>query len=255
MKHFVFDQPAARIIFGAGVSQRLGEEVQRLGARRPIFVATPGRRKDAEEAARSLANATPAVHAEAVMHVPIETVIAAREAAQRHGADCCIAFGGGSAIDLSKAVALDAGIPIVAVPTTYGGSEVTPFYGYTERGIKKGVRDPKLLPKTVLYDPALTLSLPANVSGPSGMNAIAHCVEGLYGKNANPIMTLLAAEGIRSLAGSLPVVVREQASLDARSDALYGAWLRLIGQSGAFRVVEVGDPTAHARVRSNGEAS
>ncbi|PYS00866.1 MAG: maleylacetate reductase [Acidobacteria bacterium] len=225
MKDFLYDQPAARIIFGVGVSQRLGEEVQRLDARRPIFIATPGRRKYADEAARSLLNMTPALHAEAVMHLPIETVRAAREAAKRHDADCCIAIGGGSAIDLSKAVALDRGIPVLAVPTTYGGSEVTPFYGYTEGGVKKGVRDRKVLPKTVLYDPALTVSLPPSISGPSGMNAIAHCVEGLYAKNANPIMTLLAAEGIRALARSLPVVVREPANLDARSDALYGAWL------------------------------
>src|SRR6266704_912001 len=225
MKDFLFDQPAARIVFGVGVSQRLGEEVQRLGARRPIFIATPGRRKYADEAARSLLNMTPALHAEAVMHLPIETVRAAREAAKRHDADCCIAFGGGSAIDLSKAVALDRGIPILAVPTTYGGSEVTPFYGYTEGGIKKGVRDRKVLPKTVLYDPALTVSLPPRISGPSGMNAIAHCVEALYAPDANPIISLLAAEGIRALARSLPVVVKEPAHLDARADALYGAWL------------------------------
>lgn len=166
-----------------------------------------------------------AVHAEAVMHVPIETINSARSVAQQHRADSIIAFGGGSALDTSKAVGLELGIPIVAVPTTYGGAEVTPFYGYTEGGIKKGKRDRKMLPKSVIYDPALTATLPAKVSGPSGMNAIAHCVEGLYAREANPIMSLLAAEGIRVLGRSLPVVVKEPSNLDARSDALHGAWL------------------------------
>src|SRR5262249_15581643 len=132
---------------------------------------------------------------------------------------------GGSAIDTSKAVGLELNLPIVAVPTTYGGSEVTPFYGYTEDGIKKGKRDRKMLPRSVIYDPVLTVSLPPNVSGPSGMNAIAHCVEGLYARNVNPIMSLLAAEGIRALARALPIVVKEPSDMDSRSDALYGAWL------------------------------
>jgi len=166
-----------------------------------------------------------AFHSEAVMHVPIDTILKSREAAEWHQADGIIAFGGGTAMDTSKAVGLELGLPIVAVPMTYGGSEVTPFYGYTEGGIKKGKRDRRMLPKTVIYDPALTVSLPAKVSGPSGMNAIAHCVEGLYARDANPVMSLLAAEGIRVLAQSLPAVVKEPGSIEARSSALYGAWL------------------------------
>jgi maleylacetate reductase len=225
MQTFVYDQPASRVIFGIGAFARLREELERLSVTRPLFISTPGRRSDAERTAKDLTGMTAAVYAEAVMHVPIETVRTAREAAERHEADSIVAFGGGSAMDTSKAAGLECGLPIVAVPMTYGGSEVTPFYGYTEGGIKKGKRDRKMLPKTVIYDPALTVSLPAKVSGPSGMNAIAHCVEGLYAKDANPIMSLLAAEGIRALARSLPVVVREPANMGARADALYGAWL------------------------------
>jgi alcohol dehydrogenase class IV len=168
---------------------------------------------------------TAAVHAEAVMHVPIETLAAARDAAKAHNADAIVAFGGGSAIDTSKGVGLDLSLPVVAVPTTYGGSEVTPFYGYTERGIKSGKRDRKMLPKTVIYDPVLTVSLPPHISATSGMNAIAHSVEGLYARNANPLMSLLAAESIRVLARSLPAVVKDPSDLTARTEALYGAWL------------------------------
>jgi maleylacetate reductase len=222
---FVFDQPSLRVVFGVGSFAQLREELERLNVSRPLFIATPGRRIDAERAATDLPGMTSAIHAEAAMHVPIETIYSARNAARQHHADGIIAFGGGSAIDTSKAVGLELNIPIVAVPMTYGGAEVTPFYGYTETGIKKGKRDRKMLPATVIYDPALTISLPAKVSGPSGMNAIAHCVEGLYARDANPVMSLLAAEGIRTLARSLPVVVKEPSSVDARSNALYGAWL------------------------------
>jgi maleylacetate reductase len=111
------------------------------------------------------------------------------------------------------------------VPTTYAGSEMTPIYGLTEGGVKQTGRDRRVLPATVLYDPALTLSLPPEISGPSGMNALAHCVEALYAEDANPLITLVAVEGIRALSRSLPVVVRRPDDLEARSDAQYGAWL------------------------------
>jgi maleylacetate reductase len=225
VNNFTYDQPAYRVLFGTGALARLREEVERLGVQRPLFICTPGRREDAQNAAATLTGMTAAIYSKAVMHVPIETIATARESAQQRSADSIIAYGGGSAIDTSKAVGLQLGLPIVAVPTTYGGSEVTPFYGYTEDGIKKGQRDRKMLPKAVIYDPALTVSLPPNVSGPSGMNAIAHCVEGLYGRNANPVMSLLAVEGIRALACSLPVVVKQPTNIEARAEALYGAWL------------------------------
>jgi len=225
MHPFVYDQPAARVIFGVGSLDRLAEEVKRLGARRAIVLSTPDQRSDAEEAARRLGDMAAAIFAEAVMHVPIETARAARDVAKQLDADCYVAIGGGSTIGLGKAIALETGMPIIAVPTTFAGSEMTPIYGLTEGGIKKTGRDRRVLPRTVLYDPTLTLTLPARIAGPSGMNAIAHCVEGLYAQDASPIMTLLAAEGIRALSCSLPIVVKEPKNLEARSDALYGAWL------------------------------
>ena len=225
MRLFVYDQPATRVIFGNGLLDRLQEEVKRLGAHRVIVLSTPEQRSDAEQAARRLGDMAAGIYAEAVMHVPIETALAARDVAKQLDADCYVAIGGGSTIGLGKAIALETGMPIIAVPTTFAGSEMTPIYGLTEGGIKKTGRDRRVLPRTVLYDPALTLTLPAKIAGPSGMNAIAHCVEGLYAQDANPIMTLLAAEGIRALARSLPIVVKEAANLEARSDALYGAWL------------------------------
>jgi len=234
MRSFVYDQPAIRVIFGIGVIDQLPEEVQRLGARRALVLASPGRRPIAEEAARRLGTAAAGVYAEAAMHVPIDVARAGCETAKRLEADCCVTIGGGSTIGLGKAIALEnkasgangaSALPIVAVPTTYSGSEMTPIHGVTEGGVKRTGRDRKVLPKAVLYDPTLTVSLPRHISGPSGMNAIAHCVEALYAPDANPIISLFAAEGIRALARSLPVVVEEPANLEARADALYGAWL------------------------------
>lgn len=225
MRAFVYDQPASRVIFGVGALDRLSEEVKRLGTGRALVLSTPEQRALAEDAAQRLGDLAAGVFPEAVMHVPIETARAARDEAKRRGADCCVAIGGGSTIGLGKAIALDSGLPIVAVPTTYAGSEMTPIYGLTEGGLKKTGRDRKVLPRTVLYDPTLTVSLPTSLSATSGMNSIAHGVEALYAPDRNPITSLLAAEGIRALARALPIVVQEPGDLEARADAQYGAWL------------------------------
>jgi alcohol dehydrogenase class IV len=224
MRDFVFDQPAYRVIFGNGSIDRLPDEVKRLGTR-ALVVSTPAERAFAEDAARRLGDVAAGLFTDAVMHHPIETVHAARARAKEVDADCYVTIGGGTTTGTGKAIALETGMPVIAVPTTYAGSEMTPIYGITEAGVKRTGRDRKVLPKVVIYDPTLTLSLPPTVSGPSGMNAMAHCVEGLYAHDGNPIMTLMAAEGIRALARSLPTVVKEPANLDARGDALYGAWL------------------------------
>ena len=225
MQNFTYDQPASRVVFGVGAFDRLEDEVKRVGVGRALVLSTPEQLKDAEAAARRLGSLSVGVFHDAVMHVPIDTARAARAAAKQFDADCCVAIGGGSTIGLGKAIALESGLPIIAIPTTYAGSEMTPIYGLTEDGIKKTGRDRKVLPKVVIYDPQLTLSLPPKIAGPSGMNAIAHCVEGLYAMDGNPIISMFAAEGIRALARSLPRVVEAPGNLDARTDALYGAWL------------------------------
>lgn len=148
-----------------------------------------------------------------------------RAAAKSLNADCCIAIGGGSTIGLAKAIALDCGLPILAVPTTFSGSEMTPVWGLTEGGIKTAGRDVRVLPKTVIYDPELTLSLPPAAAGTSGINAMAHAVEALYAEDANPVASLMAEESLRALAASLPKIIAEPANLEARGAALYGAWL------------------------------
>jgi maleylacetate reductase len=225
MKNFIYEQLPVRVVFGAGSFDKLADEVARLGLKRAMLLSTPGQRRLAEEAQKRLGVATAGIHAEAVMHVPVETARAARETARRLAADCLVAVGGGSTIGLAKAVALDTGLPIIAVPTTYSGSEMTPIYGLTDNGVKRTGRDRKVLPRVVLYDAALTVGLPAKVSGPSGMNALAHCVEALYAQDANPVTALMAMQGVRALGRALPLVVREPLNIEARSEALYGAFL------------------------------
>ncbi|NWF10890.1 maleylacetate reductase [Pseudomonas salomonii] len=225
MHEFVYQSVPTRVVFGPGKLESLGEEVERLGAKRALVLTTPEQRELGEHVAFMLGERCAGIYSQAVMHVPIETAEAARDEANRLGADCCVAVGGGSTIGLGKAIALSFGLPILAVPTTYAGSEMTSIYGLTENRLKKTGRDSRVLPKSVIYDPTLTLSLPAQVSACSGMNAMAHAVEALYAENANPIIGLMAEEAISALARFLPCVVRDPGDLEARSQVLYGAWL------------------------------
>ena len=201
------------------------DEVERLGAQRVLLIAGSRQKNCADELAAALGPRMVDRIGEVVMHVPAALATAASERTERSGADLLVCLGGGSAIGLAKAVALRTRLPILAVPTTYAGSEMTPIWGLTDGGRKTTGRDRIVLPATVVYDPALTASLPTDISAASGMNALAHLVEGLYAPDASPVTAVLAEEGIRALADALPRVVVAPRDLDARADALYGAWL------------------------------
>ncbi len=222
---FTFDTLPTRVVFGAGSFEQLGDEVDRLEAKRVLLVGTHGRAALLERAKDLLGDRVAGVFDEAAMHVPADVADRARSQAETSYADLLITVGGGSAIGVAKAVAVTTSLPILAVPTTYSGSEGTPIWGMTRNGIKETKRDTRVQPRTVIYDPELTLKLPPSVSAASGMNAIAHCVEAMYAPDANPITTLMAEEGIRALATVLPEVVLAPDDLDARTTALYGAWM------------------------------
>jgi len=225
MKDFVYVGRAQRVVFGAGSLRHLQREIEALGFKKALVLATPEQRGTAARVAKLLGSRAAGIFDRAIMHVPIETARDARETARSLGADCAVAIGGGSTIGLGKAIALDSGLPILAIPTTYAGSEMTPIYGFTERGVKKTGRDERVLPRTVIYDPQLTMSLPALMSVTSGLNAIAHAAEGLYSEATNPILNLMAQEGIAALARALPAIVAGTDLPEPRWDALYGAWL------------------------------
>ncbi len=222
---FVYEAGLPRVVFGAGSFASLPKEIDRLSTKRILIVATPGRSTIVERATQLLGDRVAGTFDEAVVHVPEAMAARAIIAAAMAGADLILSIGGGSAIGVSKAIAMATNLSILAVPTTYSGSEMTPLWGLTRHGAKHTGRDPRVQPRTVIYDPELTLDLSASVSSASGMNAIAHCVEALYAPDANPVTTWMSEEGIRALGESLPLIVASQRDIDARTRALYGAWL------------------------------
>jgi maleylacetate reductase len=223
---FTYQAQPMRVLFRSGaVPDAVPDEVALLALRRVLVLCDDHGLDTARAVAASLGDACAGLHAGAVTHVPVEVADLAVEAAREARADGCVAVGGGSVIGLAKAVALRTGLPIVAVPTTYAGSEMTPVWGLTEGAVKRTGRDPKVLPRSVVYDPLLTLTMPPVGSATSGMNAIAHAVEALYAPDSTPIVALMAEEGVRALAAALPEIVADPSGHDARSRALYGAWL------------------------------
>jgi maleylacetate reductase len=225
MRPFTYDALPGRVVFAPGAFDRAADELSRLGVRRALLIADRSGAVWAERLRGSLGPAIAATIDDVVPHVPFERAEAARELARRLDADAIITLGGGSATGLGKAVALELPVPILAIPTTYAGSEMTPIWGLTTSARKETGRDPRVLPRTVIYDPVLTLSLPPSIAGPSGINAMAHCAEALYADGANPVTSLMAEEGIRVLRDGLPRVVATPQDIDARSQVLAGAYL------------------------------
>ena len=221
---FVHDTLPQRVAFGSGeAAANLSNEIGHLGATWVMVIAA----KPETDLADSITKDLPVVlrHDDVVMHVPVDVAERAREAAASNRVDALVSVGGGSTTGLAKAIAMTTGLPIVAVPTTYAGSEATPVWGLTEGAKKTTGVDQRVLPKVIIYDAALTLSLPVEMSVASGLNALAHCVDSLWAPNADPINAAFAAEGIHSLAAGLPKVVADPMDLDGREHALYAAYL------------------------------
>jgi maleylacetate reductase len=222
---FEYDAIPGRVVFGSGRRRTLPDEVDAFGSRRIMMVAS---RRDAElvgELSDGLGGRVVGHFDDVAQHVPAAKAATAAAMVQELGADTVVTVGGGSAIGFGKAIALETEVRQVAIPTTYAGSEMTTIWGRTEDGHKRTGKDPRVKPAVVIYDPELTLTLPPAVAGPSGMNALAHCVEALYGPGANPVISAIALEGMRSLHDALPRVCHRPDDLDARTDALYGAYL------------------------------
>lgn len=230
--NFNHDTLAQRVLFGTGkAAENLAAEAARLGAERIMLIAAE---RDAGIDGTVASGIEVALHhSDVVMHVPIETAEKARSAATAHGIDLIVCVGGGSTTGLAKAVAMTTALPIIAVPTTYAGSEATNVWGLTEANRKKTGVDDRVLPVTVIYDAALTTSLPVELSVASGLNGMAHCIDSLWGPRADPINAALAAEGIRALAGGLPSIVAEPEGLPGREQALYGAYLSAVSFASA----------------------
>jgi maleylacetate reductase len=225
MNPFTYDQLAARIVFGAGRLDEVGAEVERLGCRRVMLISDWAATAPAASVSVQLAARLALPWDEVAQHVPVELAERARSAATEAKVDCVVCIGGGSSTGLAKAIALSHSVPIVAVPTTYAGSEQTQIYGLTGGRHKQTGKDAIVQPKTVVYDPELTVGLPPQVTGPSAFNALAHSVEALYAPGNNPITSALALEGVRAINESLPTVMASPGDVEARGRLLYGAYL------------------------------
>ena len=225
MQDFVYQSAPMRVVFGAGTLRQLPDELSRLGVVSALVLATP-RQNDLVAGIREMiGDRFAGVFTGAVMHTPVEVTERAMETVRDVRADCLVAIGGGSTTGLGKAIALRTDLPQIVLPTSYAGSEMTPVVGQTSGGIKTTQSSPKILPEIVIYDVDLTMTMPPGLSATSGINAIAHAVEALYARDRNPVISLMAQEGIRTLAHALPIICAQPDDKTARTDALYGAWL------------------------------
>ena len=220
---FIHEAHPARVVFGEGCTRRLAEEVARLGSTRPMIVVP---RRLAGRVAALLSDRAVATIVSTAAQVAAAAAKSACATARDAGADLLVAAGGGSPIGLAKAVALETGLPIVALPTTYSGSEMTSIWGVIEDGVKRTGRDARVRPRTVLYDVLWTREMPARLAATSGLNAVAHAVEASYSRGADPMTLLFAEEAVRALAEGLRAVVETHGEgPTALAGALYGSWL------------------------------
>lgn len=225
MRNFAYNGLPARVLFGSGTVRELKDELQKMQCRRALVLSTPEQADMAQHVCGLLGELGAGCFTGAAMHTPVNVTDDAVRLVGDLQADCTVTVGGGSATGLGKAVALRTDVTQFVVPTTYAGSEMTPILGETADGLKRTQRTLKVLPEVVVYDVDLTLTLPVGLSVTSGMNAIAHAVEALYAKDRNPIISLIAEEAIGAFGRALPRIVADSSDRDARSDALYGAWL------------------------------
>lgn len=224
MNPFVHDVPASRVVFGVGRRADVVVELSRLGWNRPILLGS-GSSAAGSEVEALLSEVLVGRFEDVVMHVPTAVAQRATDLAIATGADSIVAVGGGSAIGTAKAVARRTRLPILAIPTTYAGSEMTSIWGETADRRKVTGRDPQVLPAVVIYDPELSVSLPPGLSAASGMNALAHLVEGMYAPDVSPLILSTARDGVCALALGLPRVVAHPRDVEARAQVTYGSWL------------------------------
>jgi len=221
-----------RVLFGAGQAvEHTISAVEGLGARRVLLIAG-GSASAVAAAIEARVPVAGRIH-DIVQHVPVEAGRAAVELAGSVSADAVIAIGGGSAIGLAKLVARETGLPIVAVPTTFAGSEATNVWGQVEGERKTTGVDDRVLPRVIVYDAMLSVSLPASLAMASGLNAVAHAVDGFWAPRADPINAALGAEGIRVLIPGLRALAAGPDDLAAREQTLYGAYLAAVAFASA----------------------
>ncbi len=244
MYDFSYTGYPQEILFGVGTLNRLPEVVERHAWRRLLLCSTGSLRRGGQTGAleKALGERLVAIYERVQPHVPDFQVAEILEIARSSDVDAIIGLGGGSSTGMAKAVsfALEqaeetssngerARVPVIAIPTTYAGSEMTPVYGVTHHDRtpprKVTVTDPRITPALTLYDPLLTLNLPPEMTASTGINALAHCIEALYSTTSNPISTAIALQGVRSISHSLTRCYDDGNNIEARTEMLAGSML------------------------------
>jgi len=222
---FTYRSDPVRIVFGAGAVAALRTEADLHKISRLLVLCSPSRADLARKLIAPVADRCLGFCETAGQTMPRDAFDRIVGEIKRVNADGFIVIGGGSPIGLAKAAAATTGIPYIAIVTTYSGSEMAARWYIGVAADRVNGESVAALPATAIYDPQLTLDLPPSISAASGMNAMAHAVESLYGIDTNPVVQSMAEEAVRLLGASLPRVVRNPRDLEARMDVLYAAWL------------------------------
>jgi alcohol dehydrogenase len=253
--HFLHRTSTSRLVYGEGVIARMAQELLDMGVKRPVLVA--GARTAASRVYGQVRQALQPLNVAQLTgmpeHSPITEVRRLCDLARLHQGDGFVAVGGGSASDACKAAALwlaEGGelaehatrfippdqlhspvlkaekLPVIAVPTTLSAAEVTAGGSVrTEDGRKLILVDPAVAARLILIDPIASLEVPAAIFLASGMNGLAHCIEGYYSRVRTPITSALALEAMRLFMRALPTVAQQPDSAEARGLALVAAHL------------------------------
>lgn len=225
MNGFAFDAVGGRVVFGAGAVAEVPKELEALGVRTAMIIASGSSRHLADFLADQLGDRVSGRIDRVNPHVPLDDVQSARNLVVTSSSQAVVTIGGGSAIGLGKNIALATPVKHVAIPITYSGSEMTAIHGVTVDGRKRTGRDSRAKPHVVIYDPELSRALPMEVTAGSAMNAMAHCVEALYAEQRNPLTSLMAMEGLRALHSGLVEVADDHTAPVGRTSLLFGAFL------------------------------
>lgn len=245
MENFTYQGFSARVVFGGGAARNLAEELDHLSLDRALILCSPRGRALAEELSAEIGGNRAAISDAAATNMPESAFAQLKEDVKNSGAQCVIALGGGSSIGLGKSWAAETGEKLISIVTTYSGSEMANNWYIGGGENRRGGTTDAALPVTVIYDPELTLDLPADISAASGMNAMAHATESLYGPGTNPVIQTMSEEAIRLLGENLPRIVDNPGDIDARTNALYAAWI-----AAGFRATSGLEHVMAQRVRS-----
>ena len=237
MDEFHYNSYAQEVIFGAGTLSRLSQAADQLGCQRFMLCTSKSLQASGHVSLleEALGERLVAVFDRVQPHVQDVQMNEVFSFAIENNLEAIIGMGGGSPIGMAKAVSAALGkntnmaIPVIAIPTTYAGSEMTPVYGVTHTNEnpprKVTAHDPNSIPRLVIYDPALTLNLPARLTASTGINALAHCIEALYSIRRNPLSTAAATAGVHHIFNALLRCYTHPDDLDARTEMLLGSHL------------------------------